>query len=155
MALGLALVLALAACGGDDQESSTDAQEDTDAAVEETAAADDEDEGDAPAGDDDVALPDSDRCDETIGVTDDSITVTVITDLSGPISQLGGIDHAEAFAARFETINEAGGIDGYQIDVNIVDGQYNPVEIANQYEQARTESAMIGDVEIDAREGRR
>lgn len=93
-----------------------------------------------------IALPDSPRCDETIGVTDDSIEVTVITDLSGPIAQLGGIDHATAFESRFERINAEGGIDGYEIVVNTVDGRYDPVEIANQYEQARSTSALIGDV---------
>ena len=138
-ALLLTLALVLAACGTDEEPDDTTEPDD----AEET---DPDDDSEDAQPDDDIALPDSDRCDETIGVTDDTITVTAISDLSGPISQLGGIDHAAAFEARFDAVNEAGGIDGYTIEVDTRDGQYDPVETATQYEQARTESALIGDV---------
>lgn len=91
-----------------------------------------------------VDLPDS--CDNVQGVDDDSISITVLTDLSGPISAVGGIDHGNAFKAHFDAINDAGGIDGRTVEVDIRDMKYDPVVAAGEYEQVRTETAMMADI---------
>jgi branched-chain amino acid transport system substrate-binding protein len=79
-------------------------------------------------------------------VTDDSINVAVLTDLSGPIANLGGIDHGLAFKAHFDAVNAAGGIDGRMVEIDIRDMQYSPLETAALYEQVRTSTAMVADI---------
>ncbi|MCZ7526666.1 MAG: ABC transporter substrate-binding protein [Acidimicrobiia bacterium] len=129
------LVMVAAACGDDDDGGEADGTTGTTAAPTGTTAADE-----GP----DLELPAS--CDNEQGVTDDSITITVLTDLSGPISTVGGIEHGQAFKAYFDALNAAGGIDGRTVEVDIRDMKYDPVTAAGEYEQVRTETAMVADI---------
>ncbi len=142
-ALLAALMLAAVACGGGGGNQNAQGEESPTSGGSSGGAASG---SETATGGSEVALPDSDRCGDTVGVDGKTITVTVITDLSGPISQLGGIDHGAAFKAHFEALNDSGGIDGYKVNVNVVDGKYDPVTTANKYQEARDSSAMIGDV---------
>ncbi len=92
----------------------------------------------------DLNLPKS--CDATQGVTDDKITITVLSDLSGPIAAAGGVDHAKAFKAHFDAINDAGGIDGRKVEVDVRDMKYDPTVAAGEYEKVRTSTAMVADI---------
>lgn len=170
LAVVMVLATMVAACGGDDDDSAdtptptepatapaaTDAPDGTDApAPTEAPDAPGTTAGDAGPGTtaaapdnggEPAALPeelDADACASTQGVTDDTITVGVLTDLSGPVSAGGGIDIGESFKAHFAAVNAAGGIGGYQIEVLIEDMKYDPVATAQAYETVREDVAMM------------
>ena len=103
--------------------------------AEEAATAADEQASDLPA-----------ECDVTQGVTDDTIHITMLNDLSGPTAALGAPDIGEAFRAHFDAINEAGGIDGRSVEVEVLDHGYSPVDAAQRYEEVRTDTAMVASV---------
>jgi ABC-type branched-subunit amino acid transport system substrate-binding protein len=149
------LALVAAACNGDEVADPADPGEPGEPGEVEDTPADDDvavDDDDDVAVDDDLDLPAS--CDNEQGVDDETIRVAVLTDLSGPISALGGIDHGAAFQAHFEAINAEGGIDGRMVEVDLRDMRYDPVETASQYEEVRTDAAMVpvilGSAAIDA-----
>lgn len=133
------LALALAACNGDDDSDTGGGQGADDEATDLASQLG-------------IDLPPT--CDQTQGVDEDTIRLSVFTDLSGPIAEVGGIDHASAFEAHFETVNENGGIDGRTVEVNVHDTRYDPVEAATQYEEARLDAAMVpivlGSAMVDA-----
>lgn len=93
-----------------------------------------------------TALPaalNAQSCESEQGVTDDTINIGVLTDLSGPVSAGGGIDIGQAFKAHFDAINAGGGIDGRKIEVDIEDMKYDPVVTAQAYENLRADVAMM------------
>ncbi len=132
VALSAALALALSACAGDGDEPA-------DAAAAEGGDA-------AEADGDEVAADLPATCDATQGVTDDTIHITMLNDLSGPTAALGAPDIGAAFTAHFDAVNEAGGIDGRTVEVEVLDHGYSPVDAAQRYEQVRTDTAMVASV---------
>lgn len=62
---------------------------------------------------------------DTSGVTEDTITLGMVTPLSGPAAALGtdGRAGAEALVAR---VNDEGGINGRQLVLQVQDDQYDP-----------------------------
>lgn len=141
------MALVLAACGGDDPEeepapenAEQDEAPDDDAEEDDAAEEAPEDESDEPA--EDIRA----ECDVTQGVTDDTISITMLNDLSGPTAALGAPDIGEAFRAHFDAINADGGIDGRMVEVEVLDHAYSPVDAAQRYEEVRTETAMIASV---------
>jgi ABC-type branched-subunit amino acid transport system substrate-binding protein len=138
-ALVAVFALVLAACGGDDPDDGAATDDDA------VAAADEDGDGADDVGDDageDVPP----ECDVTQGVTDDTIHLTMLNDLSGPTAALGAPAIGEAFRAHFDAINAAGGIDGREVEVEILDHGYSPVEAAQRYEEVRTDTAMVASV---------
>ncbi len=139
--------LVLAACGGEDanEEPTVEAPaEDAD-----SEAPDEDADAEAPDEDGDADGPDEDvraECDVTQGVTDDTISITMLNDLSGPTAALGAPDIGEAFRAHFDAINADGGIDGRMVEVEILDHGYSPVDAAQRYEEVRTDTAMLASV---------
>ncbi len=145
-----AMALVLAACGGDDPEeepapesAEEDEAPDDDAEEDDAAEEAPEDEAD---GSDEPAEDIRAECDVTQGVTDDTISITMLNDLSGPTAALGAPDIGEAFRAHFDAINADGGIDGRMVEVEVLDHAYSPVDAAQRYEEVRTETAMIASV---------
>ena len=103
-------------------------------------------EGSGDGGGPELELPeefDPAACEVEQGVTDDEITIGVLTDLSGPVSAGGGIDIGEAFKAHMEALNAEGGIGGRQVNVVIEDMKYDPVATAQAYESIRADVAMM------------
>lgn len=144
MAMFAVMALVLAACGGE-EDPEEDASPEGAAAEDPPEDGDDgeEVEGEAPddAGEDVRA-----ECDVTQGVTEDSIHITMLNDLSGPTAALGAPDISEAFRAHFDAVNADGGIDGRTVEVEILDHSYSPVDAAQRYEEVRTETAMVASV---------
>jgi ABC-type branched-subunit amino acid transport system substrate-binding protein len=141
-ALLLPLLVGVAACGDDDDSGSS-----ADTTVAANAGGDGSTTTAGGGGSSaDVELPaelNADACDSTQGITDDSITIGVLTDLSGPVSAGGGIDIGESFKAHFAAVNAAGGIDGRQVNVDVEDMKYDPVATASAYEGLRSDVAMM------------
>ncbi len=132
IAAAAAVSLVVAACGDGDGEGA------------DAAAAGDE-EGDVTEVEE-VASDLPEECEVTQGVTDDTISLTMLNDLSGPTAALGAPDIGEAFRAHFDAINAEGGIDGREVEVEILDHGYSPVDAAQRYEEVRTETAMVASV---------
>ena len=130
--------LVLAACGTDE----ADDPEDTAAPTEEADAPTEDDE----APEEEPAAEVRPACDVTQGVTDDTIHITMLNDLSGPTAALGAPDISAAFKAHFDAINADGGIDGRDVEVQILDHAYSPVDAAQRYEDVRTDTAMVASV---------
>ena len=57
------------------------------------------------------------------GVTDDSVTIGMHADLSGPLA-IWGVPATNAVRMRFDQANEAGGVHGRQIDFVVEDTKY-------------------------------
>ena len=64
-------------------------------------------------------------CEE--GVTDNSVKIGVISDLTGPTA-IGGIGMADAITSYFKEVNAAGGIHGRKIEVIVEDCAYAPAK---------------------------
>jgi hypothetical protein len=132
MAPVMAFALVIAACGSDDDDSSTDTS-----ATEGTEATDGTDApAETDATDDTEAPADTDAMEETdgaevIGVTDDTITIGLNADLSGIFAPLVTqiVDGQEAF---WEIVYDNGGIDGRQVELVILDNAYDvPTHLEN------------------------
>ena len=115
-----ALVLLLAACGGDAEEPA--AGEDGDTGGGETAAAD----GGAEGGDEGGGEP---------------IVIGGIFDLTGATGDVG-TPYAEGVRGRVEEINANGGINGRQVDLQSQDYQYD-VAIAEQLYSQYTSAGAV------------
>jgi branched-chain amino acid transport system substrate-binding protein len=76
------------------------------------------------------------------GVTDDTITIMSLTDLSGPAAS-GGKPLQAAFDAYIEKLNEAGGIEGRQIQVETSDHQYDAQKAVQLYQGASDNTAAV------------
>jgi ABC-type branched-subunit amino acid transport system substrate-binding protein len=135
MAPVMAFALVIAACGSDDDDSSTDtsATEDTGAPAETDATEDTEAPAETDATEDTEAPDSTDGGDgaEVVGVTDDTITIGLNADLSGIFAPLVTqiVDGQEAF---WEIVNDNGGIDGRQVELVILDNAYDvPTHLEN------------------------
>lgn len=77
------------------------------------------------------------------GVTDDEISVTVISDFSGPIAQ-GGIAGSLGVEAKIDQVNrEKGGICGRKVVVDKRDTKYDPQITTQQYRAAAPKNLMV------------
>jgi len=62
-----------------------------------------------------------------MGVTDDTVKIGVISDLTGPTA-IGGIGMADAITSYFKEVNAAGGIHGRKVEVIVEDCAYSPAK---------------------------
>lgn len=76
------------------------------------------------------------------GITDDTITILSLTDLSGPGAS-GGKPVQAGFEAYIKHLNESGGIAGRQIKVETADTQYDPQRAVQLYQGAKANVAAV------------
>lgn len=136
----LVLVLTLAACGGVTSEDETSAVTATaeSAPTEGVEAAEDEPQ-DAPAasatatsapGESDA--PPSGDVGMGAGVTEDTITLGMLNDLTGPTVAIG--EPLEAgIRAAIDSLNADGGVAGRQVELVVEDHAFNPQTAVQQY----------------------
>lgn len=115
VACGLLLTVVAAACGDDDDTAATD----------DTAGTDDDDGG-----------GEGTEIETDYGVTDDTIRLGMIADLSGIFAPLV-TEIVEAQKVYFEMLNEAGGIAGREIELVIEDNGYDVTKHQEIYERMR------------------
>ncbi len=137
LALLLALSMIVAACGGETADTTTTAAPDT---PDTTAPAPDEpDEPDTP---DTTMAPDEGDVAFDVGVTEDTITVGLLADLTGIFAPLVQ-DIVAAQEVYWDIVNENGGIAGRMIELEIADTNYNPDQHRTQYEAIRDRVAIL------------
>lgn len=76
------------------------------------------------------------------GVTDDTIRILSLTDLSGPAAS-GGKPAQAGLEAFVEQLNAEGGIDGRKIELVTQDHQYNPQTAVQQYQAEKNDIAAV------------
>ncbi len=76
------------------------------------------------------------------GVTEDTITLLSLTDLSGPGAS-GGKPVQAGFDAYINHLNENGGIDGRQVEVVTLDTGYDPQRAVQLYQGAKNDAAAL------------
>jgi len=118
VACGLLLSLVAVACGDDDDTATSD----------DTATTDDD------SGEGEVTEVETDY-----GVTDDTIRLGMIADLSGIFAPLV-TEIVEAQKVYFEMLNDAGGIAGRKVELVIEDNGYDVTKHQEIYERMRVES---------------
>jgi ABC-type branched-subunit amino acid transport system substrate-binding protein len=133
-AILFALVMLAAACGDNDDDAAPDPADDP----ADTVAPDPDDDPD----DDDDAPPPADGepvgGDFDHGVTDDTIRVGLLSDLSGIFAPLV-VEVVEAWEVYYEEVNEAGGIGGRQVELVVLDQGYDVPRHIEQYQRLRQE----------------
>jgi len=77
-----------------------------------------------------------------VGVTEDTITLGLLADLSGPFAPLV-TDIVDAQQVYWDMVNENGGIAGRQIETIVRDTAYNPDQHRTEYEAIRDQVAML------------
>ena len=77
-----------------------------------------------------------------VGVTEDTITLGLLADLSGPFAPLV-TDIVDAQQVYWDIVNENGGIAGRQIETIVRDTAYNPDQHRTEYEAIRDQVAML------------
>ncbi|HSL24879.1 MAG TPA: ABC transporter substrate-binding protein [Acidimicrobiia bacterium] len=132
LALTLALALVIGACGQAAEETTTTAAETTTTAAATTTTAGEETTTTAAGGE--VTFD--------VGITEDTITVGLLADLTGPFSPLVQ-DIVVAQEVYWDLVNEAGGIAGRTIEVEVLDTAYNPDQHRTQYEALRNNVALL------------
>ncbi|NND01436.1 MAG: ABC transporter substrate-binding protein [Acidimicrobiia bacterium] len=127
LALLFAFSLVAAACGGSDDEASDDG-----ATSDDSASSDD-----SSSSDDDDSMEEDDGAPAEIltdyGVTEDTIRVGLIPDLSGRFAVLT-TPLTEAQKVYFEKLNERGGIAGRMVEPVILDSGYEVPRTIEHYE---------------------
>ena len=131
LALVLALALVLVACGDSGGETTT-----TSAAATTTAA-----ETTTTAGETTTTEAEGEVTFD-VGVTEDTITVGLLADLSGPFAPLVQ-DIVAAQEVYWDLVNEGGGIAGRQVEMIVEDTAYNPDQHRTLYEGMRDSVAML------------
>ena len=143
LALLMAFGLVAAACGDSDDDDSADGG-DTDT----TEASDDDggddggdddggDDGDDDDGGDDGGDPAEVATD--FGVIDNTIRLGINGDLSGPFAALVS-EIVEAQTVYWEWVNDNGGINGYMVELEILDSGYATDKGIENYEEFAQES---------------
>jgi ABC-type branched-subunit amino acid transport system substrate-binding protein len=132
LALLMAFGLVAAACGDSDDDDSADGG-DTDT----TEASDDGGDTDTTEASDDGGDPAEVLTD--FGVVDNTIRLGINGDLSGPFAALVS-EIVEAQTVYWEWVNENGGINGYQIELQILDSGYATDKGIENYEEFAQES---------------
>ncbi len=121
----LALGLVAAACGTSDDTTTTAAQQTTTtAAAEETT----------------TTQPAEAGMKTGVGVDPDTMTIKLgaLHDLTGPFSPLV-IPISDGMQVYYDTLNANGGIDGWMIDYQVLDTNYNVEQHLEQYEALRND----------------
>ncbi|MGH9890795.1 MAG: ABC transporter substrate-binding protein [bacterium] len=77
-----------------------------------------------------------------VGITEDTITVGLLADLTGPFAPLVQ-DIVAAQEVYWDVVNEAGGIAGRQIELIVEDTAYNPDQHRTKYEAIRDQVAIF------------
>ncbi|MGH9196233.1 MAG: ABC transporter substrate-binding protein, partial [Acidimicrobiia bacterium] len=77
-----------------------------------------------------------------VGITEDTITVGLLADLSGPFSPLVQ-DIVAVQEVYWDLVNQGGGIAGRQIEVIVEDTAYNPDQHRTKYEAIRDQVALL------------
>jgi ABC-type branched-subunit amino acid transport system substrate-binding protein len=77
-----------------------------------------------------------------VGVTEDTITLGLLADLSGPFAPLV-TDIVAAQEVYWDLVNEAGGIAGRQVELIVRDTAYNPDQHRTEYEAIRDQVALL------------
>lgn len=141
ISLGLALALVAAACSDDGDEAAVETSDATTEATEASGA-------DGEAGDDDgggEVDPAEIKTDH--GVTDDTIRVGLLSDLSGVFAPLV-VEVVDAYQTYIDMVNEQGGIAGRDVELVILDQAYDVPRHIEQYQKLRQEGpegvVMIG-----------
>lgn len=80
-----------------------------------------------------------------IDLTNKTITLGVLTPLSGPVAAPIGIPLTQGVEAYFDDINAHGGIDGFKVKFDEKDSQYNPTLQVQDYQQIHNSVAMIAE----------
>jgi ABC-type branched-subunit amino acid transport system substrate-binding protein len=80
-----------------------------------------------------------------VDLTNKTITLGVLTPLTGPVAAPIGIPITKGIETFFQAVNANGGIDGFQVKFNEQDTQYNPQTEVQFYNQIHTQVAMIGE----------
>ena len=109
----LALVLVVGACGSDDEPASTSSSTD----------------GEVVGG-------------PGVDVEAKTITVAALSPLSGPGAVIG-VPGTEGERVYFEALNAAGGIDGWTVELEALDTQYDPQLHKQVYNDAADEIALV------------
>ena len=132
LALVLALALVLVACGDSAGDTTTTTAGDTTTTAGETTTT--AGETTTTEGEAEITFD--------IGVTEDTITVGLLADLSGPFAPLV-TDIVAAQEVYWDMVNEAGGIAGKQIEMIVEDTAYNPDQHRTKYEGMRDSVALL------------
>ncbi|HEX2420508.1 MAG TPA: ABC transporter substrate-binding protein, partial [Acidimicrobiia bacterium] len=134
MIILLVLALVVVSCGGDG--GATTAVVTTEPATETTAAP-----TETTAAPTETTLAGGEITFD-VGVTEDTITVGLLADLTGPFAPLVQ-DIVAAQEVYWDMINAADGIAGRQIEVIVEDTAYNPDQHRTKYEAIRDQVAML------------
>lgn len=98
-----------------------------------------QDDSDATADIDTQSGP----CTESPGLTDDSIQLGILTDLSGPVAA-GGIPWSQGAQTFFDYANsELDGVNGRQVSVEVADHAYDPQAALQRYQELESEVLAI------------
>lgn len=134
LAILASLILVMAACGGDSEDSSDDADSDASASAS-ASASETADDGD------DAAEEDTSDGDDEAAAGGEPIKIGVLTSLTGPFTQWGL--HVEAgMELAAADINAAGGVDGRMIELVVADDQSDPEEAAIQFDRLAEEGVV-------------
>jgi ABC-type branched-subunit amino acid transport system substrate-binding protein len=80
-----------------------------------------------------------------VDLTNKTITLGILTPLSGPVAAPIGIPLTQGVLAYFDHINANGGIDGFKVLFNQQDSQYNPTLQVQDYQAIHNKVAMIAE----------
>jgi ABC-type branched-subunit amino acid transport system substrate-binding protein len=86
------------------------------------------------------------KVDKGVDLTNKTITVGIISALSGPVGQLIGIPLTQGVEAYFQDVNDHGGIDGFKINWIEKDNKYPDTQTTVQvYQEIHNQVAMIAE----------
>lgn len=140
MAICLVWVLVLSACASGDDEAATTGDGGTTDATEAPVAEESDESTEDPAEEADGSQESSGGA--APGVSDDTITWGVVTDVSGPTNATQ-VPWQEGLQAYIDQVNEAGGVHGRQIDLVVEDDQFD-VALGQQAVERLTDFPVFG-----------
>ena len=74
-----------------------------------------------------------------------TISLGILTPLSGPVAAPIGIPITKGIETYFDAVNASGGIDGYKVKLVEKDTQYNPQLEVSAYQQIKNQVAMFAE----------
>lgn len=77
-----------------------------------------------------------------VGVTEDTIKIGVVSDLTGPTA-IGGIGMADGIISFFNELNEQGGIHGRKVKVIVEDCAYSPAKAVSAAKKLKTKDKVF------------
>ncbi len=80
-----------------------------------------------------------------VDVAHKTISLGVLTPLSGPVAAPIGIPLTKGIETYFKAVNAAGGIDGYKVNLVEKDSQYNPQIQVQMYNQIHDQVLMLAE----------